>query len=177
MRAAPKGEPPIEGQRRRYGAWTVRRRATTLLVIGLAVFLAFDLPLEGAPAPPGGMVVTRRYDPVAAVTVFTLDIGKDSGSALFLPACPGAQILGVEGAGATVLEAPSGTSVNFPKEAAGTYRVTVAGDTPAAGSGPSDGCGDYAGTIEPAVVTRNGAQLGPSTRISKLPEPGLNWSR
>lgn len=174
MRAAPKGEPPIQEPRRRSGGSV--RRATIVLVVGLGAFSLFDLPLDGAPTPPGGMTVTRRYDPVAAVTVFTLDVGKGSGSALFLPACPGAEVLRVDGAGgATVVEAPAGTSVSFPKEATGTYRVTVAGDTPAMGSGPSpDGCGDYAGTIEPAVVTRNGAQVGPSTRISKLPEPRAN---
>lgn len=146
-------------------------RSTILLVVGLGVFGLFGLPVEGAPAPPGGLTVTRRFDPVAAVTVFTLDVGKRSGSTLFLAACPGAQVLRVDGAGGvTVIEAPTGTTVSFPKEATGTYRVTVAGNMPAGGFGPSaDGCGDYAGIIEPAVVTRGGAQLGPSTRITKLP--------
>ncbi|HET9770529.1 MAG TPA: hypothetical protein VFS16_06550, partial [Acidimicrobiia bacterium] len=90
---------------------------------------------------------------------------------LFLPACPRAQVLGVDGAGgAAVLEIPSGTTVRFPAEATGTYRVSVAGDMSDRGPGTrARGCADYAGIIEPAVVTRGGAELGPSTRITKLP--------
>jgi hypothetical protein len=147
------------------------RAAFILVVIGLGAFGLFDPPVGGAPAPPGSLAVTRRYDPVAAVTVFTLDVGERSGSALFLAACPGAQVLRVDGGGgATLIDAPSGTTVSFPSEAAGTYRVVVAGNMPAVGFGhDADGCGDYAGTIEPAVVTRGGAQTGPSTRITKRP--------
>jgi hypothetical protein len=68
------------------------------------------------------------------------------------------------------VEAPSGTTVSFPRKAAGTYRVVVAGGMPGLEVGPSPGGGgDYAVTIDPAVVTRGGAQLGPSTRITELP--------
>jgi hypothetical protein len=48
------------------------------------------------------------------------------------------------------------------------YRVVVAGDTPGLEVGQNpDGCGDDAVTNDPAVVTRGGAQLGPSTRIER----------
>jgi hypothetical protein len=156
------------------GGWRggiLRRRSAVLLVIGLGAFGLFDLPVEGAAAPPGGTTLTRRYDPVAAVTVFILDVGKTSGAALFLATCPGVRVLRVDGpGGASVIDAPSGTTVRFPSKAAGTYRVVVAGDTPGLEVGQSPaGCGDYAVTIDPAVVTRGGAQLGPSTRITRLP--------
>jgi hypothetical protein len=168
MRATPRWPLPDQD---RWPEGTVRRRSAILLVIGVGAFGLFDLPVEGAAAPPGGLAVTRRYDPVAAATTFTLDIGDRSGSALFLAACPGAQVLRVDGAGgATVIDSPTGTTVSFPPEATGTYRVVVAGNMPAVGLRQgADGCGDYAVTIDPVTVTRGGAELGPSTQITNHP--------
>jgi len=170
MSPASSDEPTVERQGWRGGI--LRRRSAVLLVLlVIGTFGLFNLPVEGASAPPGGATLTRRYDPVADVTVFILDVGKTSGGAFFLATCPGVRVLRVDGpGGATVIDAPSGTTVSFPRQAAGTYRVVVAGDTPGLDVGQSPGgCGDYAGTIDPAVVTRGGAQLGPSTRITKLP--------
>jgi len=170
MIAAPRDEPTIE--RQAWRGWILCRRSALILVLlGIGTFGLFNLPVEGAAAPPGGMALTRRYDPVADVTVLILDVGKTRGGALFLATCPGARVLRVAGpGGATVIDAPSGTTVSFPRQAAGTYRVVVAGDTPGVELGQSPGgCGDDAVTIDPATVTRGGAQLGPSTRITKFP--------
>jgi hypothetical protein len=169
MCAAPSDEPTVE--RRRSKAGTIRRRSAVLLVIGLGAFGLFDLPVEGAAAPPGGTTVTRRYDPAAAATVFILDVGNTSRGAFFLAACPGTRVLQADGpGGATVTEAPSGTTVWFPRQAAGTYRVVVAGDTPGLEVGQSPaGCGADAVTIDPTVWARGGTELGPSTRITATP--------
>ena len=169
MSEAPSDELPVE--RRPWRDGILRRRSAVLLIIGVGAFGLFDRPVEGSAAPPGGTSLTRQYNPATAVTVFTLDVGKTSGGGFFLATCPGVRVLRVDGpGGATVVDAPSGTTVSFPKEAAGTYRVVVAGDVPGLDVGQSPGgCGDYAVTIDPAVVTRGGAQLGPSTRITNLP--------
>ena len=169
MSAAPSDELPVE--RRPWRDGTLRRRSVVLLIIGVGAFGLVDRQVEGAAAPPGGTSLTRSYHPAAGVTVFTLDVGRTSGGAFFLATCPGVRVLRVDGpGGATVVDGPSGTTVSFPREAAGTYRVVVAGDVPGLDIGQTPGgCGDYAVTIDPAVVTRGGAQLGPSTRITKRP--------
>ncbi len=169
MSAALSEESPVE--RRRWRGGFLRRRSAVLLVVVVGALGVFDPPVEGAVAPPGATILMRRYDPVAAVTVFTLDVGKTSGGALSLTTCPGVRVLRVDGpAGTTVIDPPSGTTVRFPSKAAGTYRVVVAGDTPGLAVGQSPGgCGDYAVINDPAVLTRGAAQLGPSTRINKLP--------
>jgi hypothetical protein len=173
MSAALSDEPTVERQAWRGGILRWRSAVLLVLLVLLVVgtFGLFNLPIEGAAAPRGGATLTRRYDPVADVTVFILDVGKTSGGALFLATCPRVRVLRADGpGGATVIDAPSVTTVSFPRQAAGTYQVVVAGDTPGLEVGQSPGgCGDDAVTIDPAAVPRGGSQLGPSTRIIKLP--------
>ena len=147
------------------------RRWARLAAVGAGALVALSaVPGLGAAAPPGGAVLTRRYDPSSAATTFTVDVGQASGAALSLVACPGVPILEIAGPGtAGTVRAPGGTTITFPSDAAGTYRVVLAGDSPGIGIGgeaPS-GC-EATLLIDPAVVERAGAEIGPSTRITTL---------
>ena len=64
MSAAPSDESPVE--RRRWKGGIRRRRSAVLLVIGVGTFGMFDPPAEGAAAPLGGTILTRRYVPQVA---------------------------------------------------------------------------------------------------------------
>jgi hypothetical protein len=152
-----------------------RRRWVLLGTSGAAALIALTSlpgPVFGAATPPGGATLTRLYDPSSATTTFTVDADRASHAALSLETCPGARVVAVDGPGAAVTaESSGGTTITFPSEGAGTWRVVVAGDSPGLGVGgrqPS-GCGDAALLIDPAVVERAGAEVGPSTRISMLP--------
>lgn len=131
-----------------------------------------NLPGLGAAAPPGGAALTRRYDPSSATTTFTVDVGRASGAVLSLVTCPGARVLEVGGPGvAETVEALGGTTITFRSGEPGTYRVALAGDTPGIGVGGEEpsGCGEATLLVDPAVVERASAELGPSTRITTLP--------
>ena len=146
------------------------RRRWALLVAGALVALS-AVPGLGAAAPPGGAVLTRRYDPASAATTFTVDVGRASGAALSVVTCPGVQILEIAGPGtAETVQALGGTTITFPSEAAGTYRVVLAGDSPDIGIDGEEpsGCGEATLLIDPAVVERASAEIGPSTRITTL---------
>jgi hypothetical protein len=148
-----------------------RRRWAVLAAIGAGALVGLsNLPGLGAAAPPGGAGMTRRYDPATATTTFTIDVGRASGAALSLVTCPGARVLEVDGPNPSeTVESPGGTKITFPAEAAGTYRVVMAGDSPGLGVGREAApCGDAALLIDPAVVERAGAEIGPSTRITTL---------
>ena len=71
---------------------------------------------------------------------------------------------------ADTVEALGGTTITFPSEQAGTYRVVLAGDSPGIGVGGDEpsGCGEATLLIDPAVVERAAAEIGPSTRITIL---------
>jgi hypothetical protein len=149
-----------------------RRRWALLAAVGAGALVALSaVPGLGAAAPPGGAVLTRLYDPASAATTFTVDVGQASGAALSLVTCPGVQILEIAGPGtAETVEALDGTTITFPSEAAGTYRVVLAGDSPGLGvdGGEPSGCGEATLLIDPAVVERASAEIGPSTRITTL---------
>ena len=74
------------------------------------------------------------------------------------------------------LGALGGTTITFPSEAAGTYRVVLAGDTPGIGIDGEEpsGCGEATLLIDPAVLERASAEIGPSTRITSLDRAGVN---
>ncbi|HEV7862986.1 MAG TPA: hypothetical protein VGR20_09805 [Acidimicrobiia bacterium] len=148
------------------------RRWALLAAVGVGALVGLsNLPGLGSAAPPGGATLTRRYDPSAAVTTFTVDAGRASGAALSLLTCPGARVLEVDGPhGSQIVEGPGGTTITFPSEAAGSYRVVMAGDAPGLGvGGAPSGCGDATLLIDPAVVERTGAEVGPSTLITTVP--------
>ena len=150
-----------------------RRRWVLLAASGAVALIGVSsLPGFGAAAPPGGATLTRLYDPASATTTFTVDVGRAADAALSLVTCPGARVVSVDGpAAAETVESVGGTTITFPSEEAGTYRVVLAGDSPGlglAGKGPS-GCGDATLLIDPAVVERGSTEVGPSTRISTLP--------
>jgi hypothetical protein len=140
-------------------------------IVGLST-----LPGLGATVPPGGAAVTRRYDPATAATTFTIDVGRASHATLTLVTCPGAHVLDVGGPGADPIVDPivdvggDGTTITFPSEQSGTYRVVLAGDTPGLGvGGQPSACGAATLLVDPAVVERASAEVGPSTRITTLP--------
>ena len=81
----------------------------------------------GATVPPGGAALTRIYDPASGTTTFTVDAGLASHAALSFVACPGARVLDAGGLEVQVVEALGGTTITFPSEEAGTYRVVLAG--------------------------------------------------
>jgi hypothetical protein len=148
------------------------RRWALLVAVGAGALAGLsNLPGLGAAAPPGGAVLTRLYEPSSATTTFTVDVGRAGHSTLSLLTCPGAEVLEVDGPHATeTVEALGGTTITFPSETAGTYRVVLAGDSPGIGVGrEASGCGEVALLIDPAVVERAGAEIGPSTRITILP--------
>ena len=157
---------------------TRRRWALLAAVSAGALLVAVSaLPGLGVSAPPGSAVLTRRYDPATAATTFTVDVGQASGAALTIVTCPGARILEIDGPGTVeTVEAPGGTTITFPSEAAGTYRVVLAGDTPGIGIDGEEpsGCGEATLLIDPAVVERASAEIGPSTRITTLDRAGVN---
>jgi hypothetical protein len=136
-----------------------RRRWVPLAAIGAGALIGlFTLPGFGAAVPPGGATFTRLYDPAAATTTFTVDVGRASHAAFTLATCPGVRVLHVEGPGAAeTVEGAGGTTITFPSEEAGTYRVVVAGDSPGIGVAGqrSSGCGDATLLIDPAVAERN----------------------
>lgn len=140
--------------------------ASAVALVGLSA-----LPGFGASAPPGGAVLTRRYDPASATTTFTVDVARGSGAVLSLVTCPGARVLEIDGpAPGETAEAVGGTTIAFPSEVEGTYRVVLAGDTPGIGIGEEpSGCAEATLLIDPAVVERASAELGPSTRITVNP--------
>jgi hypothetical protein len=129
------------------------------------------LPGLGVSAPPGGAALTRVYDPVAATTTFTVDVARGSGAALSLVTCPGASVLNVDGpAPGETIESLGGTTITFPADVEGAYRVVLSGDTPGIGLGEEpSGCAEATLLIDPAVVERASAEVGPSTRISVTP--------
>jgi hypothetical protein len=128
------------------------------------------LPGLSSTGPPEGAVLTRRYDPATSTTTFTVDAAEGSGAALTLVTCPGAEVLEVEPDTAERVEGPGGTTISFPSDVAGTYRVVLAGDTPGMGFGEEPaGCAEATLLIDPAVVERASAEIGPSTRISVHP--------
>jgi hypothetical protein len=144
-----------------------RRRWALLGTLGAGALVALSaLPGLGAAAPPGGAVLTRRFDPASATTTFTVDVGRASGAALSLVTCPGAEILNIGGPSlGQLVEALAGTTITFPGQSAGTYEVIVAGDTPGIGLGEEpSGCTDATLLIDPEVLER-AAEVGPSTRI------------
>ncbi|MDQ1514988.1 MAG: hypothetical protein QOE80_818 [Actinomycetota bacterium] len=150
-----------------------RRRWAMLFGIGAGAVVGLsNLPGQGATVPPGGAALTRRYDPSTATTTFTVDVGQASHATLSLVTCPGAQVLDVGGPGVAPIVAAVGdsTTITFPSEHPGAYRVVLAGDTPGLGVGgkPST-CGVATLLVDPAVVERAGAEIGPSTRITRLP--------
>lgn len=146
--------------------WVVLGAVSASALIGLSA-----LPGLGSTAPPEGAVLTRRYDPAASTTTFTVDVARGSGAALSLLTCPGAEVLEVDGPGTgEPVEGPGGTTISFPADVAGTYRVVLAGDTPGMGFGEEpSGCAEATLLIDPAVLERAGAEIGPSTRISVYP--------
>jgi hypothetical protein len=147
------------------------RRWALLAAIGAGALVGLsNLPGLGATAPPGGAVLLRRYDPSSATTTFTVDVGRAGHTRLSLLTCPGAEVLDVDGPhAAETVEALGGTTITFPSEAAGTYQVVLAGDSPGIGVGrEASGCGEVALLIDPAVVERAGTEAGPSTRITPL---------
>jgi hypothetical protein len=134
-------------------------------VVGLS-----NLPGLGATVPPGGAALTRIYDPVSATTTFTVDAAQGSHAALSFVTCPGAEVLDAGGPAARIVDALGGTTITFPTQETGTYRVVLAGDTPGLGiGGAPSACGAPTLLIDPAVVERASAELGPSTRITPLP--------
>jgi hypothetical protein len=140
--------------------------------VGVGALIGLSaLPGLSSTAPPGGAVLTRRYDPAASTTTFTVDVARGSGAALSLVTCPGAEVLEVDGPGTgEMVETPGGTTITFPSDVAGTYRVVLAGDTPGIGFGEEpSGCAEATLLIDPAVVERASAELGPSTRITVTP--------
>ncbi len=148
-----------------------RRRWVLLGAIGACALIGLSaLPGLGASAPPGGAALTRVYDPAAATTTFTVDVARGSGAALSLVTCPGASVLDVAGpAPGDTVESLGGTTITFP-DVEGTYRVVLSGDTPGIGLGEEpSGCADATLLIDPAVVERASAELGPSTRITVFP--------
>jgi hypothetical protein len=151
-----------------------RRRWAMLAGIGAAAIVALSiLPSLGATVPPGGAAVTRRYDPAAQATTFTVDVGQASHTTLSLVTCPGAHVVDVGGPGVAPIVAAvgDGTTITFPSEQSGTFRVVLAGDTPGLGvGGKPSACGAATLLVDPAVVERaSGAEVGPSTRITTLP--------
>jgi hypothetical protein len=149
-----------------------RTRWVVLGAVGAGALIGLSaLPGLGSTAPAGGAVLTRRYDPAASTTTFTVDVARDSGAALTLVTCPGAEVLEVDGPGrGETVEGPGGTTITFPSDQGGTYRVVLAGDTPgmAFGEEPT-GCAEATLLIDAAVVERASAEIGPSTRISVNP--------
>lgn len=146
--------------------WVLAGAAGALALIGLSA-----LPGLGASAPPGGAAMTRVYDPAAATTTFTVDVARGSGAALSLLTCPGASVLSVDGpAPGEMVESVGGTAITFPSDVEGTYRVVLSGDTPGMGVGQEpSGCAEATLLIDPAVVERASAELGPSTRVAVIP--------
>jgi hypothetical protein len=142
--------------------------------VGAVVGLS-NLPGLGTTVPPGGAALTRIYDPVSATTTFTVDAAQGSHAALSFVTCPGAQVLDAGGPPAQIVEAQivealGGTTITFPTDEPGTYRVVLAGDTPGLGiGGAPSACGAPTLLIDPAVVERASAEIGPSTRITALP--------
>ena len=149
-----------------------RRRWAVLAVIGAGALVGLTSQAGvGATVPPGGAALTRVYDPASATTTFTVDVDAASHAALSFVTCPGAQVLDTVGPlVGQIVEALGGTTITFPAGQTGTYRVVLAGDTPGLGVGgePST-CGTPTLLIDPAVVERAGAEIGPSTRITTLP--------
>jgi hypothetical protein len=147
-----------------------RRRWATLFAVGAGAVIGLStLPGLGATVPPGGAALTRVYDPVSGTTTFTVDAGQGSHAALSFVTCPGARVLDAGGPAAQVVEALDGTTITFPTEETGTYRVVLAGDTPGLGVGEApSACGSPTLLVDPAVVERAGAEIGPSTRITTL---------
>lgn len=148
-----------------------RRRWAVLAAAGAGALISLSaLPGLGAPAPPGGAALTRIFDPVAATTTFHVDVNRASGAALSLVTCPGADVLTVDGpAVAQTVEALGGTTITFPADVTGTYEIVLAGDNPGMGIGEQPaGCGDATLLIDPAVVERAAAEIGPSVRITAL---------
>jgi hypothetical protein len=143
-----------------------------LVAVGAGALVGLSaLPGLGATVPPGGAALTRVYDPATGATTFTVDVDRAGHAALSLVTCPGAKVLQVDGPGtAATLPLPGGDTIAFPSGVAGTYRVVLAGDTPGltVGRKPST-CGDATLLIDPAVVQRAAAELGPSTRMTTLP--------
>jgi hypothetical protein len=150
-----------------------RRRWAVLVAVGAGAVIGLsNLAGLGATVPPGGAALTRRYDPAAATTTFTVDVGQASRAALSLVTCPGSRILDVSGPGPapSVSSVGGSSTITFPSEEAGTYRVVLAGDTPGLGvGGTPSACGATTLLIDPAVVERASAEVGPSTRITTLP--------
>lgn len=146
--------------------WGLAAAAGAIAVVGLSA-----LPGLGASAPPGGAALTRLYDPATATTTFTVDVARGSGTALSVVTCPGASVLSVAGpARGEVVESLAGTTITFPSDVEGTYRVVLSGDDPqiGVGRGPS-GCAGTTLLIDPAVIERTSAEVGPSTRIATNP--------
>lgn len=147
-----------------------RKRWAGLAMIGAAALVGLtSLPGLGATTvPPGGAALTRVYDPASATTTFTVDADGASHAALSFVTCPGARVLDA-GLGLLV-QALGGTTITFPSAVTGPHTVVLAGDTPALGIGgqPSD-CGAPTLLIDPSVVERASAEVGPSTRITTLP--------
>jgi hypothetical protein len=143
-----------------------------LVAVGAGALVGLSsLPGLGVAAPPGGAALTRRFDPSSATTTFTVDVGRASNATLSLVTCIGAQVLRVDGPNpAVTVESSGGTTISFPSVATGTYEVVLAGDSPGLGvDRAASGCGDAALLIDPAVVERASAEIGPSTRITTLP--------
>ena len=146
-----------------------RRRWAVLAAIGAGALISLSaLPGLGASAPPGGATLTRVFDPAAATTTFTVDVNRASGATLSLVTCPGADVLAVDGPTVPqTVEALGGSTITFPADVAGTYEVVLAGDNPGMGIGEAPaGCGEATLLIDPAVVERAAAEIGPSVRIS-----------
>ncbi|MDQ1489271.1 MAG: hypothetical protein QOD57_4435 [Actinomycetota bacterium] len=150
-----------------------RRRWAMLAGVGAGAIVGLStLPGLGATVPPGGAAMTRRYDPATAATTFTVDVGEASHATLSLVTCPGAHVLDVGGPGVDPIVdvGGDGTTITFPSEQSGTYRVVLAGDTPGLGVGAKpSACGTATLLVDPAVVERATAEIGPSTRITTLP--------
>ena len=130
----------------------------------------------GRPPLPGGAALTRIYDPSSATTTFTVDAGQAGHAALSFVTCPGAQVLDAGGPAATIVEALGGTTITFPSEEAGTYRVVLAGDTPGLGvGGEPSACGDPA-----RCSSTRPWSSGPAPRSARppgsrpCPDPGAN---
>jgi hypothetical protein len=144
-----------------------------VITIGAGALVGLStLPGLGATVPPGGAAITRVYDPAAATTTFTVDVGRASRAALSFVTCPGARVLDISGPGdADTAAAVGGTTITFPSDAAGAWRVVLAGDSPGLGAGDEAPavCGDATLLIDPAVVERAAAEIGPSTRITTVP--------
>ncbi|HVW33036.1 MAG TPA: hypothetical protein VHL53_10895 [Acidimicrobiia bacterium] len=149
-----------------------RRRWAMLAAAGAGACAALvALPSLGTSAPPAGAVLTRTYDPATQRTTFTIDVARNSHPSLSLLTCPGATVLSVDGpVPADLTQALGGTTISFPSESAGTYRVVLAGDATGLGLGHEvRSCAEPTVLIDPAVLERDGVALGPATRISTLP--------